>query len=88
MEIVIHDTLVGKTLVREWARVRWGVFPEYNDDTGPHFYVNNGFIVPVRCVEKLAGFFLHKTTRRSCSFNSRTLEVSTKDSHTKFKTQK
>ncbi|XP_020844411.2 calcium-activated chloride channel regulator 1-like [Phascolarctos cinereus] len=43
----------GKTLVHEWAHLRWGVFDEYNEEE--HFYQSDGKNVPVKCSEGITG---------------------------------
>ncbi|XP_035692460.1 calcium-activated chloride channel regulator 1-like [Branchiostoma floridae] len=68
----------GKTIVHEWAHLRWGLFDEYGFDdplggSYPHFYVSTSMgIQPVRCSAYTAGASQHAVTGNRCQVDPAT----------------
>ncbi|XP_076469337.1 calcium-activated chloride channel regulator 1-like [Babylonia areolata] len=59
-----------KTLVHEWAHLRWGLFDEYPIDAqDAEFYRFNGVWQPTRCTTDVDGSILNEYTSSSCSFD-------------------
>ena len=76
-KIAINENILsaGKTIVHEWAHLRWGLFDEFNGPDGPHFYLHNGQLKPVSCVENLEGRSAHKDHNGKCLVDPNTLKV-------------
>uniref|UniRef100_A0A1I8F7L8 CLCA domain-containing protein n=1 Tax=Macrostomum lignano TaxID=282301 RepID=A0A1I8F7L8_9PLAT len=66
---------LGKQLVHEFAHLRWGVFNEYNGALGPHAFLHQGRLSPVRCSASITGKFGHKDTGNPCKVDRVTLEL-------------
>nr|KAG5687427.1 hypothetical protein BaRGS_019826 [Batillaria attramentaria] len=59
-----------KTLVHEWAHLRWGLFDEYPiDSQDAEFYRYNGAWQPTRCSTEVEGSILNELTSKQCSFD-------------------
>uniref|UniRef100_A0A1I8FB37 CLCA domain-containing protein n=1 Tax=Macrostomum lignano TaxID=282301 RepID=A0A1I8FB37_9PLAT len=65
---------LGKQLVHEFAHLR-GVFNEYNGALGPHAFLHQGRLSPVRCSASITGKFGHKDTGNPCKVDRVTLEL-------------
>ncbi|XP_076448467.1 calcium-activated chloride channel regulator 4-like [Babylonia areolata] len=59
-----------KTLVHEWAHLRWGLFDEYPiDPEDAEFYRHEGAWHPTRCTAEVDGSIHNKFTSKDCAFN-------------------
>ncbi|KAH9508193.1 Calcium-activated chloride channel regulator 4 [Bulinus truncatus] len=59
-----------KTIVHEWAHLRWGVFDEYPVDAQDDaFYRYAGLWQPTRCSIDVEGSILNEYTSRACEFD-------------------
>ncbi|KAL8565740.1 hypothetical protein ACOMHN_018657 [Nucella lapillus] len=59
-----------KTLVHEWAHLRWGLFDEYPIDAqDAEFYSYNGAWHPTRCTTDVDGSVLNEYTSDMCTFD-------------------
>lgn len=59
-----------KTLVHEWAHLRWGLFDEYPIDAqDAEFYRHNGVWQPTRCTTDVSGSIRNEFTSSPCSFD-------------------
>ncbi|GFO43573.1 calcium-activated chloride channel regulator 4, 30 kda form [Plakobranchus ocellatus] len=59
-----------KTLVHEWAHLRWGLFDEYPIDAQDDaFYRYAGLWQPTRCSVEVEGSILNEFTNRPCQFD-------------------
>ncbi|KAL8587151.1 hypothetical protein ACOMHN_026119 [Nucella lapillus] len=59
-----------KTLVHEWAHLRWGLFDEYPiDPQDAEFYQHEGKWYPTRCTEEVDGSIHNKFNSKECSFD-------------------
>ncbi|XP_041350383.1 calcium-activated chloride channel regulator 4-like [Gigantopelta aegis] len=62
--------LPEKTLVHEWAHLRWGLFDEYPiDGQDRAFYRHNGKWEPVRCTMEVEGVLKSDKNKDDCPFN-------------------
>ncbi|XP_006823722.2 calcium-activated chloride channel regulator 1-like [Saccoglossus kowalevskii] len=57
-----------KTIVHEWAHLRWGVYDEYPGGDTPYFYAGlNGEIEATRCSAQITGITFNKATLNDCA---------------------
>ncbi|XP_064641630.1 calcium-activated chloride channel regulator 1-like [Lineus longissimus] len=66
-----------KSLVHEWAHLRWGLFDEYpiEKEGDGHFYQTGKTLNPVRCTEDVRGQPLNSKTFARCKVDRQTLQV-------------
>ncbi|KAK0052339.1 calcium-activated chloride channel regulator 1-like isoform X2, partial [Biomphalaria pfeifferi] len=75
-EYILDDAVIQKwgkpekTLVHEWAHLRWGVFDEYPIDAQDEaFYRYAGLWQPTRCSTDVEGSILNEDTSQPCEFD-------------------
>ncbi|XP_046333944.2 calcium-activated chloride channel regulator 1-like [Haliotis rufescens] len=69
-EVTLKWGLPEKTLVHEWAHLRWGLFDEYPiDPQDTPFYRHAGKWEPVRCSTEVEGVLRSERTKGECPFD-------------------
>ncbi|PAA55167.1 hypothetical protein BOX15_Mlig010312g2 [Macrostomum lignano] len=71
----LDEETLSRVILREFSRLRWGAFAEFNGHAGPHGYVSGNRLHPVRCSAALSGIFAHNETYGRCKIDRETLTL-------------